>query len=66
MTEKRKGYKNMEDQAEADRRWREKNPEHHRYLTARSTARSFIRKRATKEDLDELEILIKDRRKELR
>lgn len=50
---------------EADKRWREKNKEHNRYLTYRRTARMFIRDHAKSEDLDELEELIKERRKQL-
>jgi hypothetical protein len=50
---------------EADRRWIEKNKEHRRYLSARSTARSFIRNRATHEDLlelkDEINQLLKEK-----
>lgn len=50
---------------EADRRWIEKNKEHRRYLSARSTARSFIRNRATQEDLlelkDEINQLLKEK-----
>ncbi len=42
--------------------WQEKNREHARYLRNRSTARSFIRKQATLEDLEELEKLIKERK----
>lgn len=50
---------------EATNRWRAKNKEHTQYLNTRSTARSFIRNRATAEDLDELEALIAERRNEL-
>lgn len=42
--------------------WQEKS-EHARYLRNRSTARSFIRKQATFEDLQELEKLIAERKK---
>ena len=42
----------------ADRRWAQKNPEHKKYLRNRSSARSFIRKDATDEDLTELKELI--------
>lgn len=51
---------------EADKRWIEKNKEHRRYLSTRSTARSFIRNRAKEEDLEELEGLIAQRRKQLK
>ncbi|PQE66161.1 hypothetical protein CUS17_04710 [Enterococcus faecium] len=40
-----------------------KKSEHARYLRNRSTARSFIRKQATFEDLEELEQLIEERKK---
>lgn len=43
---------------EADAKWIDKNTEHKRYLSARSAARSFINKKATDEDLEELETLI--------
>lgn len=46
----------------ADKKWIEKNKEHRSYLSQRSTARSFIRKKATADDLTELENLIKERR----
>ena len=50
---------------EADRRWAEKNPEHKKYLSHRSRARSFIREVATLDDLYELDGMIKDRIKKL-
>lgn len=53
-------------QTEANKRWQEKNRERNRYLTRRSTARNFIKKDATVEDLQELEQLIADRREELK
>lgn len=52
-------------QTEANKKWQEQNRERARYLRNRSTARSFIRKQATNEDLDELEQLIDERRKQL-
>lgn len=65
MTKKRKGYSTPEGQAAADKRWAEKNKEHRTYLSSRSSARSFIRNKATLEDLAELAELIEDRKKEL-
>lgn len=62
MTEKRKAVYNRE----ADKKWIEKNREHRRYLSARSAARSFIRNRATLEDLEELNRLIEARENNLR
>lgn len=49
-------------QNEANKRWAEKNKEHKKYLNYRSTSRSFIRKLATDDDLNELEQLIQERR----
>lgn len=53
-----------EAQKRAKAKYREKNKDRENYIGARSAARSFILKKATKEDLEELEILIKERRKE--
>lgn len=64
MTEQPKKRKTVYN-PEADKRWREKNPDRARYLTDRTSARRFIKKRSKIEDLDELEALIADRRKEL-
>ena len=58
MEEKRKGYKEISKQLEADKRWIEKNKEHRNYLSRRSNARGFIRTLAKKEDLEELKELI--------
>ena len=44
-------------------RYDRKNREQRNYLKARSAARSFIRTKATPEDLDELMQLINDRKK---
>ncbi|NEW63481.1 hypothetical protein GMA11_08855 [Granulicatella sp. zg-ZJ] len=66
MTEKRKGYKDIQQQVEADKRWNEKNREHRNYLTDRGKARSFIRNKATQEDLNELKILIQEREEQLK
>lgn len=50
---------------EADKRWREKNKEHAGYLRDRTSARRFLKKKATEDDLLEMEELIAERRKEL-
>ena len=50
-----------EAQKRAKQKYREKNRERTNYLNARTTSRSFIRNKATKEDLEELEELIKER-----
>ncbi len=52
-------------QTEANKKWQEKNREHARYLRNRSTSRSFIKKQATIEDIEELEELIEQRKKDL-
>ena len=54
-----------EAQKRAKQKYREKNRERTNYLNARTTARSFIRNKATIEDLDELKELITNRKKEL-
>ena len=63
--EKRKGYKEISKQLEADKRWIEKNKEHRNYLSRRSNARGFIRNLAKKEDLQELKELIEKNLKKL-
>lgn len=47
----------------ANKKWNENNKERVHYLSYRSQAKSFIRRFATKEDLDELEKLIAEKRK---
>ena len=51
------------DQVEYNRRWAEKNKERRRYLSYRSSARSFIRNYASQEDLEELKDLIEKQKK---
>jgi len=53
-------------QTDKNKRWQDKNKERTRYLSSRSTARSFIRNRATLEDISELEELLKTRKDELK
>lgn len=55
----------MNPQTEANKRWQEKNKEYNNYLKSRSAARSFIRNKATEEDLNELQNLINKKREEL-
>lgn len=50
-------------QTEANKKWQEQNREKARYLRNRSTARSFIKKQATLEDIEELEQLIIERKR---
>lgn len=45
--------------------WQARNKERARYLRYRSTARTFVTKRATSNDLDELTALIAKRRQAL-
>lgn len=53
-----------EAQKRAKQKYREKNRERTNYLNARTTSRGFIRNKATKEDLQELKELIKERESE--
>ncbi|MPN21646.1 hypothetical protein SDC9_169026 [bioreactor metagenome] len=50
----------------ANEKWENKNREYASYLKSRSSARSFIRNKATLEDLEELKILIEEREKLLK
>ena len=50
-----------EAQRNADKRWREKNREHANYLKNRTSARCFIRNKATLEDIEELKELLRVR-----
>ena len=52
-------------QTEANKKWQDKNREKARYLRNRSTARNFVKKQATLDDIKELEELIDNRKKEL-
>lgn len=45
----------------ANQKWENKNKEYASYLKSRSSAKSFIRNKATLEDLKELKILIEER-----
>ena len=57
MEKKRKAVYNPE----ADKKWRESNKERSNYLGSRGSARSFIRNKATRDDLLELKSLIEER-----
>lgn len=48
-----------------NKRWAKKNKEHKRYLSYRTTTRTFIRNYANKEDLQELKKLIEEKEKSL-
>lgn len=57
--------KTSEAQKRATQTYREKNREKTRIQSARSAARTFIKKYSTIEDLEELEQLIAGRKKDL-
>ena len=57
----RDNRKTSEAQRKADKRWREKNREHANYLKNRTSARCFIRNKATLEDIEELKELLRVR-----
>lgn len=62
---KRKGYKTMEQQKEADKRYLEKHPEakeKKKISAMKSNAKRFIKEFAKIEDLEELENLIKNKK----
>lgn len=48
-------------QTQANKRWQAKNKEYSNYLKSKSTARSFIRNKATSADIEELKSLISER-----
>lgn len=56
----RKGY-NREKKAAADKRYRERNKESNAYSVAKSTTKSFILNKCTKEDLELVKVWIKER-----
>ncbi|MDU2283339.1 hypothetical protein [Clostridium sp.] len=58
--------KTSESQRNADKRWREKNRDHANYLRNRTSARCFIRNRATLEDIEELKLLMEEREEALK
>lgn len=54
------------NRTEINKRWQSKNKDYANYLKSRSTARSFIKNKATNEDLQEFKGLIKTREEELK
>lgn len=48
-------------QTVANKKWQEKNRERAKYLSNRSVARSFIKNKATIEDIKEFKQLLEDR-----
>lgn len=67
MEEKRKGYKTQKQQNEANKRYRatEEGKEKTKHSTYKSRARVFINEMATLEELEELEMLIKNKKMEV-
>lgn len=57
---RKKMRKELTPQQRANKKWNAKNRERRNYLTKRSTSRGFIRNNATKDDLLELQELIKE------
>ena len=62
----RNNRKTSEAQRNADKRWREKNRDYANYLKNRTSARCFIRNRATLEDIEELKALMEERAEALK
>ena len=64
---KRKGYKTQEQQNEANKRYRatEEGKKNTKHSTYKSRARVFINEMAKLEELEELEILIKNKKMEV-
>ena len=54
-----------EAQRRASAKWDHKNKSRRQYINKRTITRNFIKKEATKEDLGEFKILLKNREKEL-
>ena len=52
-------------QRRASEKWDRENKDRKQYINKRSVTRNFIKKLATKDDVDELKILLKNREKEL-
>lgn len=50
----------------ANQNWEKKNKEYASYLKSRSSARSFIRNKATLEDIEELRKLINEREEKIK
>jgi hypothetical protein len=53
-------------QVRAKKNWDDKNREHSSYLKSRSSAKSFIRNKATLEDLEEIDKLTAERKELLK
>lgn len=64
MTEEKKKRKAVYNRA-ADKKYRENNKEQVRYTTYKSRARVFVRDLIIKEDVEEFEALLSERKKKL-
>lgn len=53
--------KTSDAQRRATKKWEEENPERRKYLSYRSSARTFVRHWATDEDFEELEKIFKNK-----
>lgn len=56
----------MKKQTEYNKTWADKNKEYDRYLKDRSSARSFLRNKATLDDIAEFRLLLIAREKKLK
>lgn len=68
MENKRKGYKTLEAQKEATKRYFENNPDakqKQKLYQYKSAGKNFIKNHSTLKDLEEFEEWIKERKKEL-
>lgn len=56
-----KPEKQLSKQTIANKKWQEKNKAKSNYLKKRSTAKSFVRNEATKEDIEAIRLLLEER-----
>ena len=54
------------NQAQANKNWETKNKEHSNYLKSRGAAKSFIRNKASIEDIEEFRIMLVERENQLK
>lgn len=54
-----------ESRKRANKKWDEKNKQRRQYINKRSVARNFVKQLGTIDDLNELQMLIETRRKDL-
>lgn len=58
--------KTSEAQKRASREWKKRNPARTKYMSYKSSAKTFIRHHATETDIKELENLINERKEKLK